>query len=120
MPPAPRVRQVTEAEGAQRGQPADHQVAPPDLVVETEGQASRQHEEGGADEGGVDQRAQDLEIGDEDLAGVQSLGQAHEAPGQQQVPEEPHPVRGVEIGEDQELDRQGQGGDQDECLRDRH
>jgi hypothetical protein len=85
-----------------------------------EGQAARQHEEGGADEGGVDQRTQDLEIGDEDPAGVQALGQAHEAPGQEQVPEEPHPVRGVEIGEDQELEGEGQRGGQDQSLRNRH
>src|SRR5262249_9554475 len=36
------------------------------------------------------------------------LGQAHEAPGQQQVVEEPRTVKRIQVDEDRELQRQGQ------------
>ena len=89
-------------------QHADQHVPRPDPVVGAKGQAAGQHQERGDEEGGIDQRAQDIEVRNEGPGQVQALGQAHEAPGQQQVVEEPRAVERIQVGEDQELQRQGE------------
>ena len=103
-----RVGEIADPGGGQRRQHADQHVPRPDPVVDAKGQAAGQHQERGDKEGGIDQRAQDIEVRNEGPRQVQPLAQAHEAPGQQQVVEEPGAVERIQVGEDQELQRQGE------------
>jgi hypothetical protein len=106
-----RVRHVAEGGGGdQHAGGSDQQIAAPDPVVKAKGQTGGQDEEGRAEENGTDQGAQDLGAGNEGASQVQAFRHAHQAPRREQVLKEPHAVGRIEIGEDQELDRQRDRG----------
>ena len=112
-----RVRQVAEAGGHQRAEPADQEGTLADPVVGAKSEAPGQYEEGGHEECRIEERAQDIPLGQKGPRDVKALRHAHQAPGQEQVVEEAHAMRGVDIGEDQKLERQREDGGEGQCRR---
>jgi hypothetical protein len=116
---------VAFAEAVHQGQRrhgagAHEQTAPAQPIVPPvrdgggEREPDRRH---GRDVGGEARLGQ---VQDEHVHELQALGQRVRAPGQQQIPEEADAVRGVEVREDEQLDREHDGRDERQHQRHGH
>ena len=109
-----RERQQHGGAGAQQDVPRTEPIVPP--VRERR----RQREGDGGDGDHFGGEARMVDVQEEHVHQLEALRQRVRAPRHQQVLEEAHAVRGVEVREDQQLDREGDCRDERQDQRRRH
>ena len=94
------------------------EVSPVQAIVPSVRERGGQREADRGDGGDVGDEARVMDVQEEHVHEPQALGQRVRAPRQQQVLEEAHAVRGVQVDEDEQLDGEHDG--RHECQHQRH
>src|SRR2546428_8803857 len=99
---------------------SDQDVPSAQSIVPAVREGGGQREADGGDGGRVGGEARMVDVQDEPVHEPEAFGQRVRAPREEQVLEETHTVRRVEVREDQELDREGERRDERQDERRRH